>query len=101
MLANQGEYPFTITNVPAGPSRLFAGTDADDDALLCDAGEACGAFPTLDAPDFLVVNGDRSNLEFEAGFRVNLSATTTSAAASSETENSLAIDKTRARRGQR
>ena len=34
--ASNGVYPYTITNVPPGQYRIFAGTDADDDAFLCD-----------------------------------------------------------------
>jgi len=73
--ASQGEYDYVLTNVPAGQYRLFAGTDADDDAILCDAGEACGAYPTLDSPDFVAVNGDLDGLDFESGFRATLTAT--------------------------
>jgi len=67
-----GTYPFTINNVPAGQYRLFAGTDADDDAVLCDAGESCGALATLDSPTVIAVNEDLQDLDFESSFRVNL-----------------------------
>ena len=70
--ANNGEYTFTINNVPAGEYRLFAGTDSDNDDFLCDAGEACGAYPTLDRPERLQVNANRSGLVFLSGFRLNL-----------------------------
>ena len=70
--ASQGAYPFTINNVPAGQYRLFAGSDYDDDSFLCDAGEACGAYPTLEDPDFIAVNENRDGLDFESGFRINL-----------------------------
>ncbi len=69
-----GSYPFTLNNVPAGQYRLFAGTDADDDEVLCDTGEACGAFATLDSPTIVAVNDNLSDLEFESSFRVNLSS---------------------------
>ncbi|XOV82566.1 MAG: S8 family serine peptidase [bacterium] len=69
---NDGTYPFTINNVPAGQYRLFAGTDADDDAVLCDAGESCGALATLDAPTVIAVNANLQDLDFESSFRVNL-----------------------------
>ncbi|MCR9259511.1 MAG: S8 family serine peptidase [Pseudomonadaceae bacterium] len=67
-----GTYPFAINNVPAGQYRIFAGTDADDDAVLCDAGESCGALATLDSPTVLAVNENLQDLDFEASFRVNL-----------------------------
>ena len=36
------------------------------------AGEACGAFRTLDAPEVIDINGDRANLDFISGYPVNL-----------------------------
>lgn len=67
-----GVYPYTITNVNPGQYRLFAGSDADDDAFLCDAGEACGTYRTLDTPEVLSVNSDLTGLDFLSEFRVNL-----------------------------
>jgi serine protease len=77
--AIDGAYAFTINNVPHGEYRLFAGTDSDDDSLLCDAGEACGAFPTLDSPQVIAINADMAGLEFVSEFRVNLTSTTAAA----------------------
>ena len=70
--ADQGEYAFALNDIPFGEYRLFTGTDSDDDSFLCDAGEACGAYPTLDSPVELAINGDVGGLEFVSGFRVNL-----------------------------
>ncbi len=70
--AVNGEYSFTMNNVPSGQYRLFAGTDSDNDDLLCDPGEACGAYVTLDSPEILQVNANRSGLVFASGFRLNL-----------------------------
>jgi len=88
-----GEYPFRIENVPAGEYRLFAGSDADDDAILCDAGEACGAFPTLDAPQFIPINSPLESVEFEAGFRVLFGTTKTSSAIQPAPKETLRIGK--------
>ena len=70
--AVDGEYAFSITNVSAGTYQLFTGTDSDNDSFLCDGGEACGAYRTLDSPDIIVINSDRSDLDFVSGFPVNL-----------------------------
>jgi serine protease len=75
--ANAGEYRFSFDAVNSAQYRLFAGSDADDDAILCDAGEACGAYPTLDSPEFIAINGDRSGLDFESSFRATLSVDST------------------------
>lgn len=71
--AVNGEYPFTFNNVAAGLYQIFAGTDSDNDVFICDGGEACGAFRTLDSLDDIVVNSSRSGLDFVSGFRVNIS----------------------------
>jgi serine protease len=67
-----GRYRFQLDDIPFGQYRLFGGTDSDDDNFLCDAGEACGAFRTLDSPDQISVNGDLTDLDFVSTFRLNL-----------------------------
>lgn len=74
--AANGAYAFSITDVPFGQYRVFAGTDSDDDNFLCDDGEACGAFRTLDDPETLSINGDLTDIEFVSSFRSSLSAVT-------------------------
>jgi hypothetical protein len=71
-VAVDGEYRFTITGVPAGRYRLFAGSDLDNDGFICDGGEACGAYRTLDSPEVLSVNRSMSNLDFVSGFRTQI-----------------------------
>ena len=70
--ATNGEYDYTFHNVGAGQYWIYAGSDSNHDDLICDPGEACGAFRTLDAPEVLTINGDRNNLDFISGFPVNL-----------------------------
>ena len=70
--AVDGEYNYAFNNVGAGQYWIYAGSDSDNDALICDPGEACGAFRTLDAPEVLNINGDRANLDFISGYPVNL-----------------------------
>src|SRR5262249_6915348 len=70
--ATNGEYDYALHNVGAGQYWIYAGSDADNDSRICDPGEACGAFRTLDSPEVLTINGDRANLDFISGFPVNL-----------------------------
>jgi serine protease len=86
--AVDGEYTYTFNNVGAGQYWIYAGSDSDNDALICDPGEACGAFHTLDAPEVLNINSDRANLDFISGFPVNLF----NSSASSEAFRSRPID---------
>ena len=67
-----GVYNYSISNVPFGNYEIFGGTDSDDDNFLCDAGEACGAYQTLDSPVQITVNGDMTDLDFVTAFRTNL-----------------------------
>jgi serine protease len=78
-----GIYEWSFTNVPPGQYFIVAGTDSDNDDLVCDAGEACGAWPTIGAPTPLEVTGagNVSGLDFGVGFDVSLGAGAASAGA--------------------
>ena len=83
--ANNGEYVFEFTNVGPGQYWIYAGSDNDNDQFICDAGEACGAFRTLDAAEAIAVNGDRAALDFISGFPINLFGLSSIAATASTT----------------
>jgi serine protease len=69
-----GAYDFDLDDVAPGRYRLIAGTDSDGDGLVCDAGEACGAWRTVDSPVILEVGeSDRDGLEFVIAFRMSIS----------------------------
>lgn len=68
-----GQYPFTFTNIPDGEYEILSGTDSDEDNVICDAGEACGSFITLDQPVTITVTGENvSNINFVTGFEAQL-----------------------------
>jgi serine protease len=69
---NGSDYPFQFTDVPAGDYEIVAGTDADNDVTICDAGEACGAWLTIDQPINLLVDSDVTDLNFPVEFVVSL-----------------------------
>jgi serine protease len=69
-----GVYSYQLDDVPAGSYLLYAGSDPDNDFLLCGGSEACGAFPTLGTPELLEVTGDRSGLDFVTGFQQTIGA---------------------------
>ena len=70
--AVSGTYSFTFSNVPAGTYEILAGTDFNNDFFICDPGEACGAYPTIDQPTQFNVSADESNLDFPIGYIVAL-----------------------------
>ena len=67
-----GSHTFTLSGVPAGTYQIFSGSDANNNLLICDAGESCGAYLTLDSPILIDVDRDLSGLEFASGLTVNL-----------------------------
>jgi serine protease len=84
-----GSYPFSL-QAGQGSFHLVAGTDMDNDGYICDAGEACGAYPTLAEAQPLVLEGgatDRSGMDFNVGFRWNLTGTGVAAAAVGEPDD--------------
>lgn len=78
LTVDAGRYPFRFDNVAPGEYRLVAGSDMDDDGVLCDAGEACGAFRTLDEPETVIVSPETADsltgLDFVSEFRAVISS---------------------------
>ena len=70
-----GTYRFAFPSVPSGTYQIFAGTDLDNDLLICDAGEACGAYLTIDQPLTVTIDRDRSDLDFPIDFFIALPGT--------------------------
>ena len=72
LAATNGTYPYAFQNVPQGDYLLISGSDMDDDGLICDGGEACGSYPTLDLPTPLTVDANKSNIDFGVAFRQSI-----------------------------
>ena len=93
-----GSYSYTITRVPAdGPVSIIAGTDSDDDGFLCDAGEACGAFRTIDTPNRVETDDNQVGLDFLTTFETSLESLGASAADAQDdqaAQDGYRIDKT-------
>jgi len=53
------------TNIASGTYRMFAGSDVDNDKIICGAGETCGAWPTRDRAQDILVDRDLTGLDFE------------------------------------
>jgi serine protease len=74
--AQNGEYAFSFTDVPAGSYHLFAGNDPDNDDYIFGSWEAAGGYKTVEIPTLIHVNGDISDLEFFTGYNFAISAST-------------------------
>jgi serine protease len=70
--AVDGTYDFQFENVPEGDYLLIAGTDLDNDGFICDGGEACGSYPTLDGAVPIHLDADVANVTFGTGFRQSI-----------------------------
>lgn len=61
---NNGQYHYSFDGLAAGSYYLLAGTDSDNDFNLCDAGEACGAYPTRGLSTPVQLEEDRLDADF-------------------------------------
>jgi serine protease len=76
--AEGGAYRYAFPEVEAGEYLIFAGTDSDHDTIVCDPGEACGGYPTLEEPLPVRVGPDETSLDFVTGFALRLSGSNVS-----------------------
>lgn len=61
-----GTYSYAITNIEEGNYTLLVGSDIDNDLILCQTGESCGAYPTLSQISEITINSNLSNIDFTA-----------------------------------
>ncbi|NCF43633.1 MAG: S8 family serine peptidase [Proteobacteria bacterium] len=54
----EGIYTLNFESVAPGSYGLVVGSDMDNDNFICDAGEACGAYPTLNDEQTIVITED-------------------------------------------
>jgi serine protease len=71
-------YAFLLPRLPQGNYEVWAGTDTDNDFIICDQGETCGAWQTVDSPSVLRLNADRTDIDFTSDYQLKLPEFTTS-----------------------
>ena len=75
-----GTYSFTFSDVSPGSYFIVAGTDSDNDGYICDPGEACGGYPTIDLLQAIqIVDSGRDDLNFATGFSLDFGVAAASA----------------------
>lgn len=67
-----GSFSYTLSQVPAGTYEIYSGSDSNNNSLICDAGESCGAYLTTNQPIRVQVSGNQSGLDFVSGYAVSL-----------------------------
>jgi len=72
--ASNGSYDYTVSDVPFGEYLIYAGSNFDNDADICDPGEACGAYISLDQPTMLQIESDKTGIDFSTDFDLFLGA---------------------------
>lgn len=66
--AESGQYRFRIDNVTPGDYYLVAGSDLDNNGLLCEAGEACARYPELGNLQPVTITGSSMQLNLGTSF---------------------------------
>ena len=61
-----------VDSLPVGTYEIWAGTDNYNDYLICDAGEACGAWPSADSPAIITISENRSDIFFPSNYQLSL-----------------------------
>jgi hypothetical protein len=85
--ADKGKYPFEFSNIPPGQYEIVAGSDADNDLFICDPGEACGAWLTVDQPILIALESDIGNINFPIEYLVSIPSITGNTQSGSSTES--------------
>lgn len=65
--ADNAAYSYLFSSITSGEYIIMAGSDLNNNNVICDPGEACGAYRTLNDPTTVNVNGDFSGLDFSSG----------------------------------
>lgn len=56
--ASDGQYRFAFDQVEPGEYFLVAGTDIDNNGLICESGEACAEYPVNGLPEKIVIGDE-------------------------------------------
>lgn len=77
---SNGALSYSFNAIPRGRYYIAAGTDADNDFLICDDGEICGAYPSRER--VIVIDLDRDYHDIDFSILATESAVTSSKALS-------------------
>lgn len=59
-----GVYSYNFTDINSGNYTLFAGSDIDNDIFICQTGETCGIYPTIDLATVIELDEDKTDIDF-------------------------------------
>jgi serine protease len=74
--ASNGQYAFAFSGIPKAEQNylLVAGSDRDNDNYIDNAGEALGAYLSLDQITYVEASSNQSGLDFATDLKLSLSA---------------------------
>ena len=77
--SGNGIYNYSFKNIAPGSYRVIGGSDVDNDVFICQLGEACGGYPTINAlSDIEVDNVNIIDLDFVIDILANFGASSLS-----------------------
>jgi serine protease len=59
LVAFEGKYRYQIRGLKKGRYLVSTGSDLDLDDFICDPGESCGQYPTLEQPKVVIISEDQ------------------------------------------
>lgn len=59
LVAFEGKYRYQIRGLKKGRYLVSTGSDLDLDNFICDPGESCGQYPTLEQPKVVIISEDQ------------------------------------------
>jgi len=74
----EGQYTYRFDDVPIGNYYIAAGSDINNDGVVCETGESCGFYPSIGDLLILRVDENKSDLNFPAGLHTGLDLTNSS-----------------------
>ena len=73
LAGENGIYNFSLSGLFYDKTYIiYAGTDSNNDGYICDEGEACGAYLSLDKPVRLTVMNDLTGMDFTTDIGISL-----------------------------
>lgn len=75
---DDGLYAYRFSGPSSGDQYvIYAGTDPNNDSYICDEGQICGAYLSLDEPAVVTMQTDLNDLDFSTDVIANISNETT------------------------
>lgn len=95
LLAIDGQYSYEVSGIKKGRYTVSTGSDLDFDNIICDSGESCGQYPTLDRPIIITISEEQSqytNVNMSVSY-VDINSTGTAASTGFDSDKKPTKDK--------